>query len=55
MNGGLGDSDIITLRELPTPLRNGCIDDSFGESGPPMKLMEKYGLTKITLYLQLKK
>jgi transketolase len=22
-----------------------AVDDSFGESGPPMKLMEKYGLT----------
>jgi transketolase len=21
------------------------VDDKFGESGPPMKLMEKYGLT----------
>ncbi|MBT7620719.1 MAG: transketolase family protein, partial [Flavobacteriales bacterium] len=46
MNGGLGDSIAQLLsRELPTPLEMVAMNDSFGESGPPMKLMEKYGLT----------
>ncbi len=46
LNGGLGDSIAQLLsRENPTPIEMIGVDDSFGESGPPMKLMEKYGLT----------
>ena len=45
-NGGLGDSIAQLLsREIPTPMEMVAVDDTFGESGPPMKLMEKYGLT----------
>ena len=46
MNGGLGDSIAQLLsRELPTPMEFVAVDDSFGESGTPDQLLEKYGLT----------
>ena len=46
INGGLGDSVAQLLsRKKPTPIEIVGVNDSFGESGPPMKLMEKYGLT----------
>lgn len=46
MNGGLGDSIAQLLsRELPTPMEYVAVDDSFGESGTPDQLLEKYGLT----------
>jgi transketolase len=47
MNGGLGDSVAQLLaRKNPTPLEMVAVNDSFGESGVPSQLMEKYGLTK---------
>ena len=56
MNGGLGDSiSQLLSRELPTPLEMVAMDDSFGESGPPMKLMEKYGLTSKEIISSAKK
>ena len=56
MNGGLGDSIAQLLsRELPTPLEMVAMNDSFGESGPPMKLMEKYGLTSKEIITSAKK
>jgi transketolase len=47
MNGGLGDSvaQLLALTK-PTPLEMVAVNDSFGESGVPAKLMEKYGLTR---------
>ncbi|OGX87062.1 transketolase family protein [Hymenobacter glacialis] len=46
MNGGLGDSIAQLLaREEPLPLEMVAVRDSFGESGTPDQLMEKYGLT----------
>jgi transketolase len=46
MNGGLGDSVSQTLSlHLPSPLEMVAVNDSFGESGTPEQLMEKYGLT----------
>ena len=46
LNGGLGDSVAQLLsRSLPTPLEMVGVDDTFGESGTPRGLMEKYGLT----------
>ncbi|MAM05432.1 MAG: transketolase [Flavobacteriales bacterium] len=46
LNGGLGDSVAQLLsRSLPTPLEMVGVDDTFGESGTPRSLMEKYGLT----------
>ncbi len=44
--GGLGSSVAQVLSEsLPTPMRMVGVNDSFGESGKPAQLMEKYGLT----------
>jgi transketolase len=46
MNGGLGDSVAQLLgRQLPAPLEMVAVNDSFGESGTPDQLMEKYGLS----------
>ncbi len=46
MNGGLGDSIAQLLgRELPMPMEYVAVNDSFGESGTPDQLLEKYGLT----------
>ena len=46
LNGGLGDSiaQFLSINN-PVPIEMIGVDDKFGESGPPMKLMEKYGLT----------
>jgi transketolase len=44
--GGLGESIAGTLsRHLPTPIEMVAVQDTFGESGEPAQLMEKYGLT----------
>ena len=46
LNGGLGDSVAQVLaRQFPAPLEMVGVDDSFGESGTPEQLMEKYGLS----------
>jgi transketolase len=46
LNGGLGDAVAQLLgRNLPSPLEMVGVNDSFGESGTPDQLMEKYGLT----------
>ena len=44
-NGGLGDSiaQVITQNN-PMPIEYVAVNDSFGESGTPDQLMEKYGL-----------
>lgn len=43
--GGLGDSVAQVLsRHFPAPQEYIAVDDSFGESGVPEQLMEKYGL-----------
>ena len=43
--GGLGSAVAELLaRRLPTPQEFVAVNDSFGESGTPMQLMEKYGL-----------
>ncbi|HTA60862.1 MAG TPA: transketolase family protein [Bacteroidia bacterium] len=45
MNGGLGDSIAQLLaRNTPTPQEFVAVNDSFGESGTPEELMQKYGL-----------
>lgn len=45
--GGLGSAVAETLCEhAPTPLARVGIKDTFGESGRPLELLEKYGLTK---------
>ena len=46
LNGGLGDSIAQFLsRKNPTPIEMVGVNDTFGESGTPRGLMEKYGLT----------
>jgi transketolase len=48
MNGGLGDSIAQLLgMTMPTPLEMVAVNDSFGESGKPDELMQKYGLGTI--------
>ena len=48
--GGLGESVAQVLAEnLPTPMRFVAVEDSFGESGKPAQLMEKYGLTSTNI------
>ncbi len=45
-NGGLGDSVAQTLvLNNPAPLEMVAVNDSFGESGTPEELLEKYGLS----------
>ena len=56
LNGGLGDSIAQLLsREDPVPIEMIGVDDTFGESGPPMKLMEKYKLTASDIITATKK
>ena len=44
--GGLGDSIAqVASRNLPTPIEYVGTNDTFGESGTPDQLLEKYGLT----------
>ena len=44
--GGLGDSIAqVLVRNLPLPQEYVAVNDSFGESGTPEQLMQKYGLT----------
>lgn len=44
-NGGLGDSIAQLLSQhLPSPQEYVAVNDSFGESGKPMDLLDKYGL-----------
>lgn len=46
MNGGLGESIAgLLARKHPTPMAFVAVDDSFGESGKPDQLLEKYGLS----------
>lgn len=43
--GGLGDSVAqVAAKHLPTPIEYVGTQDTFGESGTPMQLLEKYGL-----------
>ena len=46
INGGLGDSIAqVLVRFCPIPQEFVAVSDSFGESGTPMQLLEKYGLS----------
>jgi transketolase len=45
--GGLGESVAGVLsRHMPAPIEMVAVQDTFGESGTPMQLLKKYGLTK---------
>ena len=45
VNGGLGEAIAQVLaRHYPVPMEMVAVNDSFGESGTPAQLLEKYGL-----------
>ncbi|MDH4295093.1 MAG: transketolase family protein, partial [Cyclobacteriaceae bacterium] len=45
INGGLGDAVAqVISRFNPSPLEMVAVNDSFGESGTPTELLNKYGL-----------
>jgi transketolase len=47
INGGLGDSiSGVASRHCPVPHEYVGVNDTFGESGTPAQLLQKYGLTK---------
>jgi transketolase len=47
INGGLGDSVAgVASRHFPVPHEYVAVMDTFGESGKPVDLLNKYGLTK---------
>lgn len=55
-NGGLGDSVAQTLaRNNPAPMEYVGVNDSFGESGTPTELLEKYGLNATNIVMAAKK
>lgn len=46
INGGLGESIAsVIARHYPAPLEIVAVNDSFGESGKPEELLDKYGLS----------
>lgn len=51
LNGGLGDAIASLLgRKAPMPIEMIGVNDSFGESGKPMELLKKYGLSAEDIY-----
>ncbi|NNE28693.1 MAG: transketolase family protein [Saprospiraceae bacterium] len=54
--GGLGESvaQLLTTK-LPSPQEFVAVDDSFGESGKPDQLLEKFGLSKPDIVQAVKK
>ncbi len=56
LNGGLGDAVCQVLaRNNPLPVEMIGVDNSFGESGTPAQLMEKYGLNAASIVESVKK
>src|SRR5690606_9418660 len=54
--GGLGDSIAQLLAtKRPTPQEFVAVNDSFGESGKPAQLMEKYGLNAASIVAAARK
>lgn len=53
--GGLGSAVCETLsRKAPTPVKTIGVQDRFGESGPAVALLEKYGLNAEGIYASVK-
>lgn len=53
--GGLGSAVCDVLSEkAPTPVKKIGVYDTFGESGPAVKLLEKYGLSADGIYKEVK-
>src|SRR6185295_3888165 len=56
LNGGLGDAVCQVLsRDMPSPVEMVGVNNSFGESGTPAQLMEKYGLNAKSIVQAVKK
>ncbi len=54
--GGLGESIAgLLAKNLPAPIEFVAVNDSFGESGTPDQLMEKYGLTPEAIIIAAEK
>lgn len=55
-NGGLGDSIAqVLVQHNPVPLEYVAVNDSFGESGKPDQLLDKYGMSINHVYEAAKK
>ena len=56
MNGGLGESEakVIVTNDL-IPQEFVAVNDKFGESGPPMELMTKYGIDTVNVVEAVKR
>lgn len=55
-NGGLGDAVAQVLgRHLPSPQEFVAVNDTFGESGEPEQLLEKYGLGVVDVVAAVKR
>ena len=53
--GGLGSAVCETLsRKAPTPVKTIGVQDCFGESGPAVALLEKYGLNAEGIHASVK-
>ena len=49
-NGGLGDSVAqVLIQDFLAPQEYVAVNDKFGESGPPMELMTKYGIDTLNI------
>ncbi|MES2589693.1 MAG: transketolase C-terminal domain-containing protein [Bacteroidota bacterium] len=49
-NGGLGDSvSQVLIQNFLAPQEYVAVNDKFGESGPPMELMTKYGIDTLNI------
>jgi transketolase len=56
LNGGLGDAVCQVLsRNMPAPVEMVGVNNSFGESGTPAQLMEKYGLNAASIVNAVRK
>lgn len=56
VNGGLGDAICHVLsKNYPAPIELIGVNDTFGESGPPEQLLEKYGLTSLNIVSAVEK
>ena len=54
-NGGLGDAVAQLLaRKYPLPMEYVAVNDTFGESGKPEELMDKYGLNAANIVEKVK-
>lgn len=54
--GGLGDSVAqVLVQKFPAPQEYVAVNDSFGESGTPAQLMEKYGLNAASIVAAARK